>query len=241
MGKAYAYEYLPEVLNENEVMELFRQYKNGNIMARNKLISCNLRFIIHIVDLRFSNAKYEKSELISIGQIGLIKAVDSYNPERKIKFATYASKCIYNEICMMIRSNKKKTETVSLDSALSDFLNSNSDDFDKIPFIAFFKDDNLLPNELVEQKDLCSSVLNAVNRLNERDKIIIKMLYGFEKIKYTQKEVAEILGISQSYVSKLEKAALFELKNILLEEGAFESSNKYLGACFKKDRILHTA
>lgn len=222
MGNAYEYEYLPSSLTETEVMELFKRYENGNFEARNRIIQCNLRFIVYIVDKCFINSKYDREELISVGQIGLIKAVDNFSLSRNVKFSTYASTCICNEILMMFRLDKKNEESLSLDNILSNFSSKTSDGFERITFLDFFSDDAPLPEQLLEEKELKTLLMQVVDRLDDRNKTIIKMLYGLDGKVYTQGQIARSLGITQSYISRLKKSALEEIRNMLLNEGAFE-------------------
>ncbi|MDD3403451.1 MAG: RNA polymerase sporulation sigma factor SigE [Hespellia sp.] len=177
--------------------------------AKKTLIEHNLRLVVYIAK-KFDNTGVGVEDLISIGTIGLIKAINTFNPEKNIKLATYASRCIENEILMYLRRNNKTKLEVSIDEPLnvdwdgnelllSDILGTEED--------TIYKD---LENE-AERKVL----MKAVNKLTSREKIIVKMRFGLgnpmgeEK---TQKEVADILGISQSYISRLEKKIMVRLR-----------------------------
>ena len=177
--------------------------------AKKTLIEHNLRLVVYIAK-KFDNTGVGVEDLISIGTIGLIKAINTFNPTKKIKLATYASRCIENEILMYLRRNSKTKLEVSIDEPLnvdwdgnelllSDILGTDED--------TIYRD---LENE-VERKLL----VRALNKLNSRDKLIVKMRFGLdnpEGREKTQKEVADILGISQSYISRLEKKIMQRLK-----------------------------
>ncbi len=177
--------------------------------ARKSLIEHNLRLVVYIAK-KFDNTGVGVEDLISIGTIGLIKAINTYDPTKKIKLATYASRCIENEILMYLRRNSKTKLEVSIDEPLnvdwdgnelllSDILGTEED--------TIYRD---LENE-VERKLL----VHALNKLSSREKLIIKMRFGLddpEGHEKTQKEVADLLGISQSYISRLEKKIMQRLK-----------------------------
>lgn len=177
--------------------------------AKKKLIEHNLRLVVYIAK-KFDNTGVGVEDLISIGTIGLIKAINTFNPTKKIKLATYASRCIENEILMYLRRNNKTKLEVSIDEPLnvdwdgnelllSDILGTEED--------AIYKD---LENE-AEHKLL----IKAINGLSSRERLIVKMRYGLESEdgeEKTQKEVADFLGISQSYISRLEKKIMKRLK-----------------------------
>ena len=181
--------------------------------ARNKLIEHNLRLVAHIVK-KYDIKKEQTEDLISIGTIGLIKAVDSFKPEKGHKLTTYASKCIENEILMYLRRNSKTKLEVSIDEPLnvdwdgnelllSDILGTDED--------TIYKD---LENE-AERKIL----FRALNKLSGREKMIVRMRFGLdhpEGKEMTQKEVADLLGISQSYISRLEKKIMTRLRREMI-------------------------
>lgn len=177
--------------------------------AKKKLIEHNLRLVVYIAK-KFDNTGVGVEDLISIGTIGLIKAINTFNPTKKIKLATYASRCIENEILMYLRRNNKTKLEVSIDEPLnvdwdgnelllSDILGTEED--------TIYKD---LENEAEHRL-----LVKAINGLSSRERLIVKMRYGLESEdgeEKTQKEVADILGISQSYISRLEKKIMQRLK-----------------------------
>ncbi len=186
--------------------------------AKKVLIEHNLRLVVYIAK-KFDNTGVGVEDLISIGTIGLIKSINTYNPTKNIKLATYASRCIENEILMYLRRNNKTKLEVSIDEPLnvdwdgnelllSDILGTEED--------TIYKE---LENE-VERK-----LLNqAIHTLSKRERLIIEMRYGLNSPdgnERTQKEVADILGISQSYISRLEKKIIARLKRELMKEGEF--------------------
>ncbi len=203
-------EILPAPLEPEEedaaILNLETEFKEE---ARKKLIEHNLRLVVYIAK-KFDNTGVGVEDLISIGTIGLIKAINTFNPTKKIKLATYASRCIENEILMYLRRNNKTKLEVSIDEPLnvdwdgnelllSDILGTDED--------VIYKD---LENE-AERKLL----VKAINGLSKRERLIVKMRYGFETEdgeEKTQKEVADLLGISQSYISRLEKKIMQRLK-----------------------------
>lgn len=199
----------PKPLTAEEEKECLVRYKGGDEKARQILIEYNLRLVAHIVK-KYQSAEDDMEELISIGTIGLIKSINTFNPGKNIKLATYASRCIENEILMYLRRNSKHKMEVSIDEPLnvdwdgnelllSDILGTDED--------VIYKD---IENE-VERKLL----IKAISRLSEREQTIIRLRFGLGSAdgkELTQKEVAELLGISQSYISRLEKKIMRRLK-----------------------------
>ena len=203
-------EILPPPLEEDEEQRLISRLVSENAeSAKKTLIEHNLRLVVYIAK-KFDNTGVGVEDLISIGTIGLIKAINTFNPEKKIKLATYASRCIENEILMYLRRNSKTKLEVSIDEPLnvdwdgnelllSDILGTEED--------TIYRD---LENE-AERKLL----IRALNKLTSREKLIVRMRFGLdnpEGREKTQKEVADMLGISQSYISRLEKKIMQRLK-----------------------------
>ena len=202
----------PPPLSAEEEKKLFREMKEKHDMqSRARLIEHNLRLVVYI-SRRFESTGIGIEDLISIGTIGLIKAVETYQPEKNIRLATYSSRCIENEILMHLRKNANRRSEVSLDEPLntdwdgnelllSDVLGTESDLIEK-------------PIEEDVERDL---LFGAVNRLGERERTIITLRFGLDgRPERTQKEVADILGISQSYISRLEKRIVSRLKREIL-------------------------
>ena len=192
---------------ERRCLEAYRQ--NGDLDARNRLIEHNLRLVAHIIKKYYSSVR-DQDDLISIGTIGLIKSINTFNPEKNIKLATYASRCIENEILMYLRRNNKTKMEVSIDEP----LNVDWDGNELLLSDILGTDEDVIyrgiENE-VERKLL----MNAVSKLSNREKTIVRLRFGLgtpDGQEMTQKEVASFLGISQSYISRLEKKIMRQLK-----------------------------
>lgn len=204
MGGADA---LPPPLNKEEEMTLVSQLKYGNASIRTILIERNLRLVVYIAR-KFENTGVGVEDLISIGTIGLIKAVNTFDPDKNIKLATYASRCIENEILMYLRRNSKVKAEISFDEP----LNIDWDGNELLLSDILGTENDLIYNFIEDEvdKELLSI---AINKLSNREKKIMELRFGLygggEK---TQKEVADMLGISQSYISRLEKRIIKRLK-----------------------------
>ena len=203
---------LPPPLKKEEELELLVKAKQGNIEARNKLIEHNLRLVVFLAK-KYENTDTSIEDLVSIGSIGLIKGINTYKIDKNIKLATYASRCVSNEILMYLRKNKNKKGEVSLEESLNYDAEGNELHLEDV----LGTEIDLVPNEYEKKVDK-----EALNReiisLNKRDKEIMMLRYGLNnKREYTQKEVAEILGISQSYISRIEKKVIKKLKQILVK------------------------
>ena len=203
----------PKPLEREEEEHFIRLSALGNQTAREKLIEHNLRLVVYIAK-KFENTGANIEELISIGTVGLMKAVSTFNMDKKIKLATYASRCIENEILMYIRKRSSQRREISIDEPLnvdwdgnelllSDILGSDSDVVTK-------------DMEDEEEKKL---LREAVATLNDREKLIVEMRYGLNSgVELTQKDVADALGISQSYISRLEKKIMSYLRKKIEEK-----------------------
>ena len=199
----------PRALKREEEQELLQKMAQGDLDARNQLIEHNLRLVAHIIK-KYYTQNGDQDDLISIGTIGLIKGVSTFKPDKNVRLATYASRCIENEILMYLRRNSKLRMEVSIDEPLnvdwdgnelllSDILGTDED--------IIYRD---LENE-VERKLL----RKALGKLSRRERMIIELRFGLNHPsgqEMTQKEVADLLGISQSYISRLEKKIMKRLK-----------------------------
>ena len=197
----------PPPLTAEEEGAAFEEMKNGKSEARERLILHNLRLVAHIVRKYYGTAK-NSEDLVSVGTIGLIKAVDSFNPENGARFATYAAKCIQNEILMVFRSQKKLSAEISINETID--VDRDGNPLTYMDVIA--TEDNI--EESVDLRMKTLRVRRLVERvLEEREKQVIVLRYGlFGEEPHTQKQVAERLGISRSYVSRIEKSALQTLR-----------------------------
>ena len=179
---------------------------NGDKDARNVLIEHNLRLVAHIVK-KFEKKNIDSDDLISIGTIGLIKGIDSYNNDKSTKITTYAARCIENEILMFFRSNKKNLNNVSLNDSIGYDKDGN-----EINLIDVLKDNSPDINETLHTKDNIKLLSKYLTLLNSREKEIIIKRYGLAgSDEFTQKEIAKQLKISRSYVSRIEKRALTKI------------------------------
>lgn len=200
----------PEALSAEEERECFKKCRAGDMKARDKLIEHNLRLVAHIVRKYYISNK-NTEDLISVGTIGLVKAVDSFNYENGTRFATYGAKCIQNEILMLFRSQKKLGCEVSLDDTIDVDKDGNP-----LTYIDIICTDDTIADD-VDKKMKIAKVLEYIrDQLDEREKKIIIMRYGLGNTRnYTQREVADILGISRSYVSRIEKSVLEKINKYL--------------------------
>ncbi|AXO94566.1 RNA polymerase sporulation sigma factor SigE [Bacillus anthracis] len=200
-------EALPPPLTKDEEEVLLNKLPKGDQAARSLLIERNLRLVVYIAR-KFENTGINIEDLISIGTIGLIKAVNTFNPEKKIKLATYASRCIENEILMHLRRNNKNRSEVSFDEP----LNIDWDGNELLLSDVLGTDDDIITKDLEATVDR-HLLMKALHQLNDREKQIMELRFGLaggeEK---TQKDVADMLGISQSYISRLEKRIIKRLR-----------------------------
>lgn len=202
---SYSNDVFPEPLDPIEEEKCIKGKMNGNMDDRNKLIEHNLRLVAHIV--KKYESKGNTDDLISIGTIGLIKGIDSYRPQKKVKLTTYAAKCADNEILMYFRSNKKYNNNISL----NDVIGHDKDGGD-ITLIDVLKEETESPIKTIEYNDNIAHLSKYLTVLNKRELEIIKMRYGLlNTSEKTQKEIAKKLGISRSYVSRIEKRALIKM------------------------------
>ena len=200
-------EKLPTPLNKEEEHELLVRLMDKDNEARKILVEKNLRLVVYIAK-KFENTNINIEDLISIGTIGLMKAINSYDLSKNIKLATYASRCIENEILMHLRKAVKQKGEISIDEPLN--TDSEGNDLLLADILGTDSEQIFLKVEEINNR---KKVLNAINNLNEREKKIMNLRYGFGgNRELTQKEVAEKLGISQSYISRIEKKVINGLK-----------------------------
>ena len=201
---------LPEPLSRQEELKYLEEASKGNVEAKNKLIEHNLRLVVYL-SKKYESTKIDLEDLVSIGTIGLIKGINTYKMDKNIKLATYASRCIDNEILMYLRKNKKRNGDVSLEESLSYDSEGNELHLEDI----LGTDPDLVTKEL-EDNDLKVTLMKEINNLPERDKQIMKLRYGlFGEKEITQKELAEKLNISQSYISRIEKKVIKKIKETI--------------------------
>ena len=199
----------PPALSAKKEAELLEKYYSGNIEAKNILIEHNLRLVAHIVK-KYYTANCDQDDLISIGTIGLIKAVSTFNSGKGIRLATYAARCIENEILMYFRNQKKAAQDVYISDPIDTDKDGNT-----LTLIDIIADDSDVIEE-IETKVRVEKLRTLLEtKLDKREKQIISMRYGLNGEKeLTQREIAKKLGISRSYVSRIETATLKKLKNM---------------------------
>ncbi|MBE6140332.1 MAG: sigma-70 family RNA polymerase sigma factor [Firmicutes bacterium] len=201
---------LPPPLSKEDELKYLIEAQKGNIEARNKLIEHNLRLVVFLAK-KYENTTYDIEDLVSIGSIGLIKGINTYKIDKNIKLATYASRCISNEILMFLRKNKRRKTEVSFEDALNYDAEGNELHLEDI----LGTEIDLVPNTYENMVDK-EYLTKEINLLNKRDKEIMTLRYGLNNTKeYTQKEVAKMLGISQSYISRIEKKVVQKLKQVM--------------------------
>lgn len=201
-------------LSRSDQIMLFIELKNGSILAREMLLKHNMRLVLREVHNKFMNNNYDKNDLVSIGKIGLIKAINTYDLKKKYEFSTYAVRCIDNEILMFIRKMNKEPFIESLDMTIDD--NQRYKLSDTI-------ESNVKLEEDYERKETIEIIKKFVQNLNNIEREIIKMSFGFYDNKtFTQQEIASKLNVSQSYVSKTIKRLLKEIEMKLYKVGIVE-------------------
>lgn len=197
---------LPEPLSKEEEVKYVELALNGDEFARNKLIEHNLRLVVFLAK-KYENTNIDLEDLVSIGTIGLIKGVNTYKLDKNIKLATYASRCIDNEILMYLRKTKRRRSEVSFEDSLSFDAEGNELHLEDV----LGTESDIVTRGLEDEtnKELLKS---EIDKLNDRDREIIELRYGLNgKEELTQKEVADLLGISQSYISRIEKKVIKKL------------------------------
>ena len=201
---------LPEPFTKEEEEYYIKLKEEGSIEAKEKLIEHNLRLVVFLAK-KYENTGVDLEDLVSIGNIGLIKGINTFSSDKNIKLATYASRCIDNEILMYLRKNKKVKSEVSIDQALS--FDGDGNELHLEDVIGTDKDE---VSRNIEEKDDKAVMIQEILSLKPRDREIMILRYGLlGNEEFTQKEVAEKLGISQSYISRIEKKVIKRLKALV--------------------------
>ncbi len=203
---------LPPPLEKDEELELLSELKSGSKEAKNRLIERNLRLVVYIAK-KFENTGINVEDLISIGTIGLIKAINTFNADKNIKLATYSSRCIENEILMYLRKNSNRKSEISIDEP----LNVDWDGNELLLSDILGTDNDIICRRLENEVD--KQLLGiALSKLSNREQRIMELRFGVKSgSSKTQKEVADLLGISQSYISRLEKRIISRLRKEILK------------------------
>lgn len=200
---------LPEPLSKEEETYYVEKNLDGDEQAKSKLIEHNLRLVVFLAK-KYENTCVDLEDLVSIGTIGLIKGVSTYKPDKNIKLATYASRCIDNEILMFLRKNKKRKGEVSFEDSLS--YDSEGNELRLEDILGTESD---VVTKGLESETEKSLLYSEIKKLSERDQKIMILRYGlYNSTEMTQKDVADILGISQSYISRIEKKVIRRLQNL---------------------------
>ena len=225
------YHELPEPLSSTEFIDLITKMNNGEAWARDKIILYNLRLVYFEINSKFNHISYDKNDLVSIGIIGLIKAVDSYDLNKGFKFATYAVRCIDNEILVFLRQLRKEKHNSSLNSIMFYLKEKEGAKLEEFLYDDF---DLVAENERLETYNLIREVIQT---LPERDRQIILLRFGFinDKI-YTQKEIAQMLNLSQAQISRLIPKIINKIGTLIVENDIMETHSTL--ATIKKGRHL---
>ena len=203
---SYSNNLFPEPLSEDEESKYLKLMKDGDTSARNILIEHNLRLVAHIVK-KFDHNVSDQDDLISIGIIGLIKGIDTYEINKSVKLTTYCARCIQNEILMYYRTNNKNNKNISINESIG--FDKEGNEITILDILKSPKPDFAMDLHTKENIKLLNKYINV---LNDREKDIIKRRYGLGNIKeQTQKSIAKTLNISRSYVSRIEKRALIKM------------------------------
>lgn len=201
---------LPPPLSKEDELDYVLKAKSGDMKARNKLIEHNLRLVVFLAK-KYESTGYDIEDLVSIGSIGLIKGIQTYKPDKNIKLATYCSRCVANEILMFIRKNKRRKSEISFEDAINFDTEGNELHLEDI----LGTEEDIVYKEFENKVDK-ESLERELYLLNERENLIMTLRYGLNNTDdYTQKEVAEMLGISQSYISRIEKKVIKRLQLLL--------------------------
>lgn len=201
---------LPEPLSKEEESYYLALAKDNDVYAKDKLIEHNLRLVVFLAK-KYENTKVDLEDLVSIGTIGLIKGINTFSTDKNIKLATYASRCIDNEILMFLRKNKRSRSEVSFEDSLSYDSDGNELHLEDV-----LGTDADIVTKGIEEDDDKKLMMAEIDKLDVRDKEIMILRYGlYNHQEMTQKEVADLLGISQSYISRIEKKVIRKLKSIV--------------------------
>lgn len=207
-------ETLPPPLSQEEENYLMRHFDDSAMDVKSILIEHNLRLVVYIAK-KFENTNVNVEDLISIGTIGLIKSINTFAPNKNIKLATYASRCIENEILMYLRKNSRQKNEVSIDEPLKTDWDGN----ELLLSDVLSSEEDIVSRDL-EQESEMQMLYAALNKLSARERQIMDLRFGFSGTEeMTQKEVADMLGISQSYISRLEKKIIGRLRKELVKSG----------------------
>lgn len=212
-----------KVIKEDELKENFKKLKKGDLKARDIIIKSNIRLVI-LVAKKYNIEGCDLEDLVSLGTIGLIKAVDTFDIEKQIKFSTYAACCINNEILMSIRKNNTNNiQKVNIEDTLSCDFEGN-----ELKYLDILEDKNSDFVTKIIDNYLSKELLNIIDSLSEKEKELVMLYFGFDGNRYKQKEIAHMLGISQSYISRMISNILKKIKIRIIKEGSLDDFAKKL-------------
>lgn len=203
---------LPQPLSAQEEKEAIKRWEDGDLEARNLLVEHNLRLVVYIAK-RYETNPIFMEDLISIGSIGLIKAVNTFKSDKNIKLVTYASRCIENEILMFLRKKSRRKTEISFDEP----LNVDYDGNELLLSDILGTEGDIVAESFYAEEDK-RQLLKAMSKLKDNERMILEMRYGINHEELTQKDIADQLGISQSYISRLEKRIIQKLRNQLIKQ-----------------------
>jgi len=199
----------PQPLTAREEREYLERYKNGDMEAREILINRNMRLVAHIIK-KYQGTDYEMEDLLSVGSIGLIKAVNTFNPDKGSRLGTYAAKCVENEILMLFRAGKKFSKEVSIYEPIG--TDKDGETVNLLDVLETNGKEAL--DQVILKQDIRQLYEAYQENLSDMEKTVIRLRYGlFDSQEHTQREIAGELGISRSYVSRIEKKAIEKLRN----------------------------
>ena len=208
---------LPKSLSKQEVYELLKKIKQGDELAREKFVEHNIRLVLYEVTGRFKSVEYDKKDLVSIGNVGLMKAITTFDTSKKVEFATYATRCIDNKILMFLRKLKKDQNVDSLDRTIN-----HDKDGNELKIEDIIIDETDIVEEYTDN-ETHQIIRQIVKDLPDRDREIIMLHFGFYNDKtHTQKEIADMMSISRSYVSRLITKIVKKLGQQLQQKGVIE-------------------
>lgn len=208
---------LPQPLPKQEVYVLLDKIKQDDCKAKEKLIYHNIRLVLSEVTGRFNKVKYDKKDLVSIGIVGLMKAIETFDKSKKVEFSTYATRCIDNEILMFLRKLKRYQNADSMDRIVN-----YDNDGNKLRMEDIISDDTDMVKEYIDNETY-GIIREIVKELPDRDRKIIMLYFGFYDKIYTQKEIGDLLSVDQSYISKLITRILKRLGQKIEEQGLIET------------------
>lgn len=212
-----------KVIKEDELKENFKKLKKGDLKARDIIIKSNIRLVI-LIAKKYNIEGCDLEDLVSLGTIGLIKAVDTFDIEKQIRFSTYAACCINNEILMSIRKNNTNNiQKVNIEDTLSCDFEGN-----ELKYLDILEDKNSDFVTKIIDNYLSKELLDVIDSLSEKEKELVMLYFGFDGNRYKQKEIAHMLGISQSYISRMISNILKKIKIRIIKEGSLDDFAKKL-------------